>query len=180
MKPSEKETLSVRQLAQDLSTFAIDRTDVKSFLATIPENCRSNLNAIEYELQILKILSVGWAISFFMPASDTNKQSLTQIFWEDIREISMNISTLATTTTGKQINYFDTLKNRLGTYLGILQERPDNHQNPAGMIGPAFARACDTEDDSHVILIGTKLFTQTLGAVKTVLNHVKIDDTTLN
>ena len=106
MEPKKKETLSIRQLAQNLTTFAIERTDVKSFLAKIPENCHPNLNTIEYELQILKILSVLWAISFFMPASDKNKEPLTQIFWESIREISINISTLAATTTGKHINYF--------------------------------------------------------------------------
>ncbi|MBC8441272.1 MAG: hypothetical protein H8D87_16485 [Deltaproteobacteria bacterium] len=180
MKQEKKGTLSIQQLAQDLSTFAIDRTDLKSFLAKIPENSHPNLNTIEYELQILKILSVGWAISFFMPASDKNKEPLTQIFWEAIREISIKISTLAATTTGKHINYFDILKNRLDTYLAVMQKSLDKHQNPAGIIGPAFARACDTENDSHVILIGTKMFTLTLGAVKEYLNTMGIDNITLN
>ncbi len=180
MEQEKKETLSIRQLAQNLSIFAIDRTDVKSFLTKIPENCHPNLNSIEYELQILKILSVGWGISFFMPASDKNKEPLTQIFWEAIREISINISTLAATTTGKHINYFDILKNRLDTYVASMQKNPDEIQNPASIIGPAFARACDTENNSHVILIGTKIFTLTLGAVKEYLNTMEIDDITLN
>ncbi|MCD4677822.1 MAG: hypothetical protein K8S18_17780, partial [Desulfobacula sp.] len=72
----EKETLTIQNLAQDLAAFAIDRTDLKELLAAIPENSDSNLTAIEYELQILKILSVGWGISFFMPATDKNKGPL--------------------------------------------------------------------------------------------------------
>lgn len=180
MEQTNKDPLNIQQLAQTLSTFAIDRTDVKSFLTMVPEKCHPHLNSIEYELQILKILSVGWAISFFMPATDKNKEPITQIFWDNIREISTHVSTLAATTTGNPINYFDILKKSLDTYLGIMQENLDMHKTPAEIIGPAFARACDTENDSHVILIGTKMFTQTLGAIKTVLHHSKIDDITLN
>ncbi len=180
MEPEKKETLSIRQLAQDLSTFAIDRTDVKSFLAKVPENCHPNLNTIEYELSILKILSVGWAVSFFMPASDKNKEPLTRIFWEAIREISINISTLAATTTEKHIDYFDILKNRLDTYVGIMQKNTDKIQNPANIIGPAFALACNNGNDAFVTLIGTKMFTLTLGSVKEYLNTMEIDDRTLN
>ena len=62
----------------------------------------------------------------------------------------------------------------------MYQITSDKIQNPAGIIGPAFARACDTENNSHVILIGTKLFTLTLGAVKEYLNTMEIDDITLN
>jgi len=41
---------------------------------------------------------------------------------------------------------------------------------------PAFALACDNGNDAFVILIGTKMFTLTLGAVKEYLNTMKIDD----
>ena len=93
-------TLTVDQVAENLSAFAIDRADIKSLLGTIPEGHPINLNRLEYELAILKILSVGWALAFFMPATDVNKTPLTQAFWEQIREISNNVSTLTETTTG--------------------------------------------------------------------------------
>ncbi|WP_457552738.1 hypothetical protein [Desulfobacula sp.] len=171
---------TLQQLAQNLATFAIDRTDTNELLATIKENTYLNLTTIEYELQILKILSVGWAISFFMPVTDKNKGPLTQLFWGHIREISNNISTLTHTTTGKNINYFDILKQRLDTYLVSLNKNFNQTQNPANIMGPAFARACDIEDDSFTILIGTKMFTLTLGAVKEYLDIVDIDDIKLN
>jgi len=180
MKHQKKDNITVQNPGQDLATFAIDRTDVKEFLAAIPENGDVNLTTIEYELQILKILSVGLAISYFMPATDKKKGQVSQIFWECIRELSQNISTLAKTTTGQNIDYFETLKQRLDIYLATLQKNPENAQNPASMIGPAFANACDSKDNAFAILTGTKMFTLTLGAVKEYLEAIKIDDINLN
>lgn len=180
MEPKKKETLTIQKLAQNLATFAIDRTDLKELLSSIPEDSGSNLTAIEYELQLLKILSVGWAISFFMPATDKNKGPVTELFWECIREISNNISTLTQTTAGQSIDYFDVLKTRLNTYLKMMQDNPEEAQNPANIMGPAFANACKCDNDPIAILTGTKMFTLTLGAVKEYLNAVKIDDIKLN
>lgn len=180
MGQDKEQEPGIAQMAQDLSTFAIDKTDVKSFLADIPVTGNLNLTAIEYELQILKILGVGWAISFFLPATDPDKEPLTREFWETMQQISNNISTIAATTTGKQIHYFDTLKQRLDGYVGIMQENTGTSGNPAEMIGPAFARICHADDDTRAILIGTKLFTQTLGAVKEYLNTIKTGGIKLN
>ena len=117
-----------------------------------------------------------------MPATDKNKGPLTQIFWDHIRETSNNISTLTKTTTGQDINYFDILKQRLDTYLATMRGNPDEAQNPANIMGPAFAAVCNSnsENESIVILIGTKMFTLTLGAVKEYLNTVKIEDIKFN
>ncbi len=175
-----RENISVRQAAQDLATFAIDRTDLKQLLGAIPENSSLNMTTIEYELQILKILSAGWAISFYMAVTDKNKAPLTQIFWEFIREISQNISTLTETTTGKNLDYFEIVKQRLNTYLEIMKEKPDASQNPANIMGPAFADICNHNNDAIAILTGTKMFTLTLGAVKEYLNNVNIETIKLN
>jgi hypothetical protein len=176
----KKENISIQQTAQDLATFAIDRTDLKQLLDAIPENNTLNTTIIEYELQILKILSVGWAISFYMAATDKNKAPLTQMFWEFVREISQNISTLTETTTGKNLDYFEILKQRLNTYLEIMKEKPEESQNPANVMGPAFANICNSENDAMAIITGTKMFTLTLGAVKEYLNAVTIEDIKLN
>jgi len=180
MGQKKQKTITLQQLAQDLATFAVDRTDLKELLATLPENSTLNMTTIEYELQILKILSTGWAISFFMPATDKNKGPLTQIFWESIRQLSQNISTLAQTTTGKNIDYFEIIKERLNTYLKTMQDNPDEAKNPANIMGPAFANICKSDNEPVAILIGTKMFTLTLGAVKEYLNAVKIDNIKLN
>ena len=66
MEKEKKGSFTVQQLAQDLTTFAIDRTDLKGLLTAIPESSNLNLTTIEYELQILKILSVGWGASLFL------------------------------------------------------------------------------------------------------------------
>ncbi|MBU8910807.1 MAG: hypothetical protein KOO65_06020 [Desulfobacterales bacterium] len=180
MNLTKRTPIAVQQLAQNLAAFAIDRTELKELLDAIPENSDLNRTSIEYELQILKILSVGWAVSFFMPTADKNKEALTEMFWEFIRELSQNISTLTKTTTGQSIDYFEILKERLDTYLTILQNDPGKAQNPADVMGPAFADACKCKDNAIAILTGTKMFTLALGAVKEYLNTVKIDDIKLN
>lgn len=174
------QTLTLEKLAENLAAYAINREDLKALLSAIPENSDLDLTRIEYELQILKILSVGWGMAFFMPATDKNKGPLTQMFWELIREISQNISSLTKTTAGQDIDYFSILKQRLDTYLVVMQKNPDTAANPASLMGPAFARACLCENNALAILTGTKMFTLTLGAVKEYLNAVKIEDIRLN
>jgi hypothetical protein len=180
MEPENNSTLTAEQLARNLATFAIDRTDLKALLSAIPEESSVNKTTIEYELQLLKILSTGWAISFFMPASDKNKGPVSEMFWESIREISNNISNLTQTTTGQPIDYFEIIKERLNIYLGVMQGSTQETDNPAAVIGPAFAEQCNSPGDAVAILTGTKMFTLTLGAVKEYLNAVRIDDVKLN
>lgn len=180
MGQKRKERLSIDKMARDLSAFAVDRTDLKELLAAVPADAGLNMTTIEYELQLLKILSVGWAVSFLMPQADRNKGPLTQTFWENIREISGNISTLTRTTTGKSVDYFEILKDRLNTYLDAMQKNTEPSQNPAVLLGPVFASVCNSVDNPAAILTGTKMFTLTLEAVKEYLNAVKIDDIKLN
>ncbi len=177
----EKNTLGkVETMARDLAAFAVDRTDLKELMETVPEDNALDMTALEYELQLLKILSVGWAVSFFMQASDANKGPLTMNFWEHIREISGNVSTLAQASTGNTIDYFEILKERLDTYLTAMQENPDKSKNPAEIVGPVFASACRSENNPAAILTGTKMFTLTLGAVKDYLNVSGMGDIRLS
>ncbi len=180
MDTQKKESLTSEKLAQDLATFAIDRTDLKALLATLPESEDLNLTTIEYELQLLKILSVGWGISFYMPATDTNKSVVSELFWDFIREISNNISTLTQTTSGTDVNYFEIVKKRLDTYLEVMKNNPEEKKNPANVMGPTFAQMCNCKDNAIAILTGTKMFTLTLGSVKEYLNAVEIVKVKLN
>ena len=180
MESENSQPLTPEMLARNLATFAIDRTDLKELLAAIPEDSSVNKTTVEYELQLLKILSVGWAISFFMPATDKNKGPVSEMFWECIREIAKNISDLTQTTTGQTIDYFQIIKERLDTYLAVMQKNPKESHNPSGIMGPAFADMCNHPGDAVATLTGTKMFTLTLGAVKEYLNAVTIDDVKLN
>ncbi len=176
MTKPEQQHLSIQETAQNLAAFAIDRTDLKEMLAALPEDAGLNLTTIEYELGILKILSAGWGISFFMPAGDKNKTPLSESFWRMIKEISQNISTLTQTTTGHEIDYFNILKERLDIYIENLQANPEGTTDPAAVMGPAFAEACGCPDNPMVILTGSKMFSLTLGAVKEYLAAVTITD----
>lgn len=180
MKAQKKETLTIDKMARNLVDFAVDRTDLKELITALPKGNNLNLTTIEYELGILKILSVGWGISFFMAASDKNKQAVTESFWNRVQEISRNISTLTETTTGKQIDYFNVLKERLDIYVDGMKKNKGQHENPAPVMGPVFARICHQPDNAMAILIGTKMFTLTLGAVKEYINAVNMDDPRLN
>ncbi len=181
--PTDKITdkkISVEQLAQNLAGFAIDRTDLGELMAALPRENKLNMTTVEYELGILKILSVGWGIAFYMAASDKNKAPLTETYWEMIREISQNISTLTETTTGTQIDYFIIIKERLETYVGQMQTNPNQASEPTAVMGPVFAQVCNSPDDPMAILTGTKMFTLTLGAVKEYLTAVNLDDITIH
>lgn len=180
MGQTKIEPLSVEKLGENLAVFAINRDDLKELLKTVPEENSVHMTTIEYELQILKILSVGWGVAFYMPEGQ-QKQDLTLIFWQHIQEIATNISKLTETTTGNHIDYFNILRNRLDDYLKVMQEYSGEEyyekiNNPSYFMGPAFADICHCPDNAAVILVGTKMLTLTLGAVKEYLNAVEIED----
>lgn len=185
MNASKKDTaelsdLTVEDLARNLASFAIDRTDLKELMAALPRENNLNMTTVEYELGILKILSVGWGIAFYMAVTDKNKAPLTETYWEMIREIAQNISTLTETTTGAKIDYFNILKERLDIFVGQMQANTTEASEPTTIMGPAFADACGSPGDPMAILTGTKMFTLTLGAVKEYLAAVKIKDITIH
>jgi hypothetical protein len=180
MTAPEPQLLTVEETARNLAGFAVDRTDLKQIMASLPRESGLNLTAIEYELGILKILAVGWGISFFMPAGDKNKPLLADSFWQMIQEFSHNISTLTETATGQPVNYFDILKERLDTYVARMQGGQEGAVDPAAVMGPAFAGACGSPDNAIAVLSGSKMFSLTLGAVKEYLAAVTIQPVTFN
>ncbi|MBF0257275.1 MAG: hypothetical protein HQK62_00315 [Desulfamplus sp.] len=173
MGQTKIEPLSIEKLGENLAVFAINRDDLKALLKTVPEDQKIHLTTIEYELQILKILSVGWGIAFYMVEGE-HKQQLTLVFWQHIQEIAKNISTLTESSTGHQIDYFNILKSRLDDYLKVIQDHAENITDPSHIMGPAFADKCHCDGSTAVILVGTKMFTLTLGAVKEYLDAVEI------
>ncbi|MDD9304544.1 MAG: hypothetical protein HUK40_20245 [Desulfobacter sp.] len=178
--PRGQEKLSTEQVAKNLANFAIDRTDLKELILALPQETSLNKTTLEYELGILKILSVGWGIAFYMAATDKNKPALTESYWAMIQEISQNISTLTQTTTGTQVDYFGILKQRLDSYVELMQTNPSQATEPTAVMGPAFAQACKCPNDPMAILTGTKMFTLTLGAVKEYLAAVNIKEITIH
>ena len=173
MGQARKDPLPVQKIAENLAAFAIDREELKLLIKTLPQESSLDITTVEYELQILKIISVGWGISFYMEAGEIKKH-LTTLFWEHIREIAKNISNLTETTTGQAIDYFGILKERLDHYVTRMQENQTETTEPSSMMGPAFAQACMADDNAVAVLLGTKMFTLSLGGVKEYLNAVEI------
>jgi len=173
MNESSLEIVSIEKASEDLFDFAIERSDIKLILQNLPGDIKINRVSIEYEIQLLKILAVGWSISFFLDESSIKKE-LSESFWNAVQSFSKNISILSSSSSGKEIDYFNTLKKRLDTYLNALNLIPDG-PDPLISIGPTFARICGNEDNAHIILSGTKVFNLSVGGVKNYFESVQIE-----
>ena len=64
MGKQEKKPSKIEQAAEDLFNYAIDREDVKLLMANLAEQADVKRTTVEYELPILKIISVGWSLSY--------------------------------------------------------------------------------------------------------------------
>ena len=70
-KTDDKGGNPVAQAAEDLFNFAIDREDVKWLLAHLHAEATVKRHSVEYELQILKLITVGWSIAFYLGVKHT-------------------------------------------------------------------------------------------------------------
>lgn len=163
---------AVEQAGEDLFNFAVDREDVKTLLAALPSESDLERGKVEYELGILKIISVGWSISYFLEHSP-HKSRLAELYWNAVQEVSQSISSTAGLMVGKDIDYFQILKDRLDMYVEAMRDRPDA-SGPAGVIGPAFARACGDVNNVYAALTGAKMFIATVGSVKAYLEAMEL------
>ena len=172
MKDTENEKTVIEQTAEDLFNFAIDREDVKWLMSQLPQEAEIKRNVVEYELPILKIISVGWSISYFL-FNSSQKDELIACYWESVREFSQTLSSTTELWIGQNIDYFQILKDRLAMYLDALNQYPEASE-PAQIIGPEFARTCGNVDDIFAFMTGSKMFTSTAGKVKEYLEAVKL------
>ncbi|RJP85082.1 MAG: hypothetical protein C4518_17125 [Desulfobacteraceae bacterium] len=172
MQTPNTEKSPVELAAQDLFDFAVDREDIKAVLAALHPNAQTPRHTLEYELAILKIISVGWSLAYFLEHSP-HKAALAENFWDGVREFSQTVSTTSGLMTGQNIDYFQILKDRLNTYVGAMNEKTDATE-PAAVIGPEFARTCGNADDVFTVMTGARLFIATIGSVKSYLEEVKL------
>jgi hypothetical protein len=154
----------IEEIGEALANFSLDRQSVLYAMERLPEGPSLNRVAIEYEIQLLRILSVGWAISYFME-DHVSKNPLIKKFWDVMFELSKNISSVTSLSIGKEVDYFRTLKERIDIYLKALAEAP-LVKDPASVIGPTFARLCENADNVHVIMAGNRVFHLSLEGVK--------------
>ncbi|MBU4035529.1 MAG: hypothetical protein KKA35_03775, partial [Proteobacteria bacterium] len=164
MEKSKKEKPGIEKAGEDLFNFAINREDLKLIMSLLPEEAYIKRETVEYELQILKFISTGWGITYFLENS-THKDRLTELYWKAVYQYSQNISETTYLMIGQKIEYFQILKQRLEMYLEAMKEQP-NAPEPAVIMGPEFARTCGNVEDVFTIMAGSRMFKSTVGSVK--------------
>ena len=172
MNNGEKINPELEKAATDLLDFAVDREDVKWLMGQLPAETDIKRVTVEYELQILKIIGVGWSLSYYLENSP-QKTELLEKYWEAINELSQGISTTTEYMIGQNIDYFQILKDRLDMYVTALSKNPDAPE-PALVIGPEFARICGNVDDIFTFMTGSKMFISTINKVKAYLEVIKL------
>jgi hypothetical protein len=172
MGTQEKKPSKIEQAAADLFNYAVDREDVKWLMAHLSEEADVKRTTVEYELPILKIISVGWSLSYYL-TDGHQKDALTNLYWTAINDFSNDLSTTTEMMIGQKIDYFEILKERLDMYVNALEQQPDA-QDPATVIGPAFARTCGKADDIFTFMTGSKMFIAVIGRVKEYLETIKL------
>jgi hypothetical protein len=172
MKPPEDTKAPIEQAGQDLFDFAIAREDTKWLVARLPEAAELKAATVEYELQILKIISVGWSIAYFLEEWP-QKKPLENRYWEAVRQFSQGLSSTTEMMIGQEIDYFQTLKDRLAAYVEALRRHPEV-DNPAEVIGPEFARACGNRDDLFAVVTGGRLFSEATRRVRDYLQALDL------
>ncbi len=156
--------------AEVLFDYAVDREDVKWLMGQLHAEADVNRHTVEYELQILKIISVGWSIAYHLENAP-GKQPLLEGFWAAVQQYAQSLSQTTELMIGQDIDYFQTLRDRLDTYLATMAQSSEKN-DPATVIGPAFALNCGNADDLFTRMTGAKMFMSVVSRVKTYLDKV--------
>jgi predicted transcriptional regulator len=156
------------QAAQDLFTFAVDRQDIKWSLARLPVDATVNPVKVDYELQILKIISVGWSLTYLLEGSPL-KEPLQEAYWRAVQEFADRLSRTSGLLIGQNIDYFKDIKARLGVYLEAMAAGTQDGE-PGRVIGAAFAELCGRVDDLATLMTGARMFTNALARVNEYLS----------
>jgi len=168
-----KEKKSKIEIAgEDFFNYAIEREDVKYLMDHLPEEADIKRVKVEYELPILKIISVGWAITYHLENNPV-KEPLSEIYWKAIYEFSQSLSETTELMIGQDIDYFQILRERLDMYVDALSKKTEI-QDPAQIIGPEFAKICGNQDDLFAAMTGAKMFFNIITRVNQYLESAKL------
>lgn len=170
-KPSETR-FDFEQIKCDLMDFAVDREEIKFLLAHWPDEALIKPPKVDYELQILKIIAVGWGLSYYLQQHPA-KAPLQTLFWQAIREFAAGLSETTGLMIGREIDYFAILKERLDLYVSAMGSQ-SREIDPAQVVAPEFAQLCGDREDLFTQMAGGKMFNNTLIRVRQYLEAVKI------
>ncbi|HDQ40064.1 MAG TPA: hypothetical protein ENN39_03425 [Desulfonatronum sp.] len=161
--------ISDEKRVQDLFDYALDREDIKWLLNSMPQTAGVDSNTVEYELQLLKIVSVGWAVSYYL-AGENTKNNILEPYWQMVREFSQNLSHATNLLIGREVDYFQTLRSRLELYVQAMT-RLQTGAEPVQAIGPEFAQCCGDGKNPFAVLAGSKMFASCLVNVRMYLHE---------
>jgi len=167
MAESKDEKTGIEVACEALFDFAIDRRDVADIMARLPEIQDACRATVEHELQILKIISVGWTLSYYLPAGPL-KEEMTMRFWQAVHDFSKSLSSTAELLIHQDVDFFAAVRGRFDKYLEEMK-RHVNAPEPAVVIGPEFARCCRADGDVHTVMAGSRIFVGTVNKVKSYL-----------
>ena len=170
MTDIEKKEITLQEAAETLLNFSIDRNDLNIILNTLPEDATIDNAKVEYEIQILKILSVGWSLPFYMENSALEK-GLTEAYWLSVREFSQQLSKASSITLDNPVDYFAVIKERLNVYVDALNNLP-NATDPAAVIGPKFSEMCGNSTNAFITLTGSKMFSLAVRGARHYLDAI--------
>lgn len=168
----ENDKSEIEKTCDELFRFAIDRGNLQGLMAGLADASDVFRATVEHELQILKIISVGWSLSYYLPDSPL-KTELTARFWQSLRDFSKDLTQTTKLLIQQDVDFFDAVKNRFDGYLVEMQKKVDAPE-PAVVIGPEFARVCGDADNAHAVMAGARMFIGTVGEVKTYLENLKL------
>jgi len=174
MEESKEEKSGIEKAGEDLFIFASDREDVKTLMSLLSEEADIKRETVEYELQILKFIGVGWSITYYLE-NLPYKDQLAELYWKAVHEYSQSLSETTALMIGQEIDYFQILKDRLEMYVEAMQKKSDAPE-PAVVIGPEFARACGNVEDVFSVMTGSRMFIATIGSVKEYLEKIELLD----
>ena len=172
MENSEEKNSEIEKIRDALFSFAIDREDIKWLMERLPKEANIKRSSVEYELQILKIISVGWSISYYLE-NNLHKNRLLELFWMAIYEFSQHLSTTTEFMIGQHIDYFQILQERLDMYVDAMARNPEAPE-PSTVIGPEFARNCGNAEDIFTFMTGSKMFLSITSQVKEYLEKINL------
>jgi hypothetical protein len=172
MTDRQNQASRVEQAGSDLFDFAIDREDVKWLMDRLPKTAAVKRPTVEYELQALKIITVGWCIAYQM-AENQQKTPLLESYWGAVQEFCRGLNQTTELMIGQDIDYFSTLHARLDMYVKAIDNNPET-QAPAAVIGPTFAYACGNAEDIFTSMTGAKMFAAVVSRVKAYLDAVAL------
>lgn len=173
MATLDQEKSTIKEAAETLVAFAIDREDLKQIIGALPRDQNFNTVALDYELQLLKMVSVGWSISVFMEGRP-EKEALSTLYWQLIHGLSRQISELSGLTIGQEIDYFQVIRERLDAYLESLTLYGKG-QDVAAAIGSAFAERLEDPDNPFVLITGSRIFHMATQGVRAYLVSLTLE-----